>query len=83
MGNETGLPTDVIDAIQSNRKIDAIKLLREHRNLGLKEAKHAVDAYNRQNPQLKAQQSSGAGLGRLVLVVLGLIIFYALYQRFG
>ena len=82
MSDESKLPADVIEAIRSNRKIDAIKLLREHRNLGLKEAKHAVDDYVRQRPHLKAQQSSGGGLGRLVLLVLGLMIFYALYQYF-
>jgi hypothetical protein len=81
MTNETQLPADVTEAIRANRKIDAIKLLREHRGLGLKEAKHAVDAYIRENPQLIPQQSSGGGLGRGVKIVLGVVIAYALYLQ--
>jgi hypothetical protein len=81
MTNETQLPADVTEAIRANRKIDAIKLLREHRGLGLKEAKHAVDAYIRENPHLIPQQSSGGGLGRLVKIVLGVVIAYALYLQ--
>jgi hypothetical protein len=83
MSNETKLPADVVEAIRANRKIDAIKLLREHRSLGLKEAKHAVDAYIREHPHLIPQQSSGSGLGRLVIVVLAVVISYVLYQRLG
>jgi hypothetical protein len=81
MTNETQLPADVTEAIRANRKIDAIKLLREHRRLGLKEAKHAVDAYIRENPHLIPQQSSGGGLGRGVKIVLGVVIAYALYLQ--
>ena len=83
MSNETKLPANVVEAIRANRKIDAIKLLREHRSLGLKEAKHAVDAYIREHPHLIPQQSSGGGLGRLVIVVLAVVISYVLYQRLG
>lgn len=82
MSDESSLPADVIEAIRSNRKIEAIKLLREDRNLGLKEAKETVDAYVRQNPHLEVQRNTGGGLGRLVLLILGLMIFYALYKKF-
>ena len=81
MTNETQLPADVTEAIRANRKIDAIKLLREHRGLGLKEAKHAVDAYIRENPHLIPQKTSGGGLGRSVIIVLGAVIAYALYLQ--
>jgi hypothetical protein len=83
MSNETELPVDVIEAIRSNRKIDAIKLLREHRSLELKEAKEAVDAYICENQHLMPQQSSGAGLGRVVIIIIALLISYVVYQRFG
>lgn len=38
------LPPAVVDALQRGNKIEAIKLLREHSGLGLKEAKDAVEA---------------------------------------
>lgn len=82
MSNETQLPADVVEAIRANRKIDAIKLLREHQDLGLKEAKHAVDAYIRGNPHLIPQQNSGGGVSRSVIIVLGVVIAYALYLQF-
>lgn len=48
-------PADVVSAIMQGRKIDAIKLLREARNMGLKEAKDAVEAYEDARPELKAR----------------------------
>lgn len=44
------LPADVIDALQRGNTIDAIKLLRTSRGMGLKEAKDAVDAYRHGDP---------------------------------
>jgi hypothetical protein len=38
------LPPDVLDALARGNKIEAIKLLRGHTGLGLKEAKDAVEA---------------------------------------
>ncbi len=38
------LPRPVADALQRGNKIDAIRLLRQHTGMGLKEAKNAVDA---------------------------------------
>ncbi|MEO8102498.1 MAG: ribosomal protein L7/L12 [Betaproteobacteria bacterium] len=43
------LPPAVMHALRQGRKIDAIKLLREHTGLGLKEAKDAIDAAARQS----------------------------------
>jgi hypothetical protein len=37
------LSIEVRDAVEGGRKIEAIKLLREERGIGLKEAKEAVD----------------------------------------
>lgn len=39
------LPEDVLDALRRGQKIKAIKLLREQRGIGLKEAKDIVDQY--------------------------------------
>ena len=39
------LPDDVLEPLRANRKIYAIKLLREAQNLELKEVKIAIDDY--------------------------------------
>lgn len=39
----TKLPADVVDALQRGKKIEAVRLLRQHTGLGLKDAKDAVD----------------------------------------
>lgn len=76
--NETpNLPAEVVNAILAGRKIEAIKLLREARGLGLKDAKHAVDAYIRENPSAQQPRSSGGGLVIIVAIVL---LGYALYK---
>ncbi len=50
-GNDTPLPADAGDRIRqlilANHKIEAIKLYRETRGVGLKEAKDAVEALER------------------------------------
>lgn len=85
MSSDTELPEDVIAAIRANRKIDAIKLLRSQQNLGLKEAKHIVDAYVAGNPSMRAVNPprSDSGIGRLALVALGAALAYLGYRFFG
>lgn len=80
MNESSNLPADVVNAINAGRKIEAIKLLREARGLGLKEAKHAVDAYIRENPSAQQPKSRSGGL--IILVVLA-IVGYAIYKSFG
>lgn len=46
------LPTAVVAALSQGQKIKAIKLLREARAIGLKEAKDAVDEYVKSQPEL-------------------------------
>ncbi len=80
-----GLPEDVKNAVHANRKIEAIKLLREQRNLDLKQAKEIVDAYIDENRHLIGDQRSGrdSGIGRiLIIIILGGII-YAAYRAFS
>ena len=86
MSDETAakatLPLDVVDALRAGRKIEAIKRLRDHRGLGLKEAKQTVEAYAKAHPDLVPDRPSGAefGLGRLALLILILAAGYAAYQ---
>ena len=55
--------TEIRTLLQQRRKIDAIKLLREHTGLGLKEAKDRIDALDRElrPPEARATGPSGSG----------------------
>ncbi|WP_371136059.1 ribosomal protein L7/L12 [Pseudomonas sp.] len=71
---DQGLPVEVVAALERGQKIEAIKLLRELRGMGLKEAKDAVDGYTseRRAGGVSVVQSGGHGgifwlLGLLVL----------------
>ena len=68
-------PTDAIQALRRGNKIEAIKLVRLARNIGLKEAKDAVEDYLRAQPallqQLNASQAQGReGFVRWLVVIL-------------
>jgi hypothetical protein len=86
MNDEPELPDDVLAAIRANRKIGAIKLLRKHQNIGLKEAKDIVDAYIQQHPSSagsRSQQSeSGSGFAPLLYASLVTGLIYAAYKFF-
>ena len=47
IGDERISDEDILDLIRQNRKIEAIKLMREKTGLGLAEAKDAVEALER------------------------------------
>ena len=84
MNAEIELPADVIAEIQAGRKITAIKLLRAHQGIDLKEAKGLVDAYidkHRSSPRSGAQQAESS-FGRIVLLILGVGLIYGLYRHF-
>jgi hypothetical protein len=85
MQSDFDLSTDVIEAIRANRKIDAIKRLREHRGADLKEAKQEIDAYIRENPQVSALRPPKAesNFGRLILIAILLGGAYAAYRYFN
>lgn len=73
------LPSDVIAALRHGNKIDAIKRLRQARDLQLKDAKDEVDRYVRNNPALARkyeQQASGAR--RVLWLILVGTVFAAL-----
>ncbi len=76
------LPADVRDAVDANRKIEAIKLLREQQSLGLKAAKEIVDAYIDENRHVIGDQRSGreSGIGRILVIVIAGGVIYAAYR---
>lgn len=65
------LPTEALAALQTGNKIEAIKLVRAARGLGLKEAKDLVERYVAGQPGLQRQMAAaGAEQSRkLVFVV--------------
>ena len=76
------LSASVMEAIRSGRKIDAIKQLREERGLGLKESKHIIDrelaAYRAANPHLAQDSQSSHFPMILVIVAIGLALYFYL-----
>lgn len=55
--SQQDLPSEVIAALKSGSKIEAIKRLRERFGLDLKEAKERVDAHLAQTPENSASES--------------------------
>ena len=67
------LPHEVVAALERGRKIEAIKLLRELKGVGLKEAKDAVDRYkSERSPMSGSVVQPGTG-GRAALFWLALL----------
>ncbi|MBI1891014.1 MAG: ribosomal protein L7/L12 [Burkholderiales bacterium] len=64
------LPPDVVDAIQRNNLIEAIKLLRKSTGLGLKEAKDLIDAHQQGKPLPNANVRTAGGLPANVMEAL-------------
>ena len=57
MGNKSRRPSDLpkaaVDALWHGNVIEAIRVVRQERNIGLKEAKDLVDVYIASQPALK------------------------------
>lgn len=70
--------------MHQNRKIDAIKLLREETGVGLKEAKELVETYAVDHPELIEQRTPMDGSLLTILTGLSLIgaIGYVAYRVF-
>ena len=79
--NDDELPEDVLAAIRAGNKLKAIKLLRQHRNLGLKAAKQIVDArfYAKPRPQSPGNSSENPLTNIVIAVVLVAIAAGILY----
>ena len=82
------LPPAVIQALQRGNKIEAIKLLRDQTELGLMEAKQAVDVYERSHLRPASGLSPGqvpnsaGGIWWVVVVVVCVAGWYVL-RRMG
>jgi ribosomal protein L7/L12 len=84
---DSGLPDDVRAALASGRKIEAIKLLRGHTGLGLKEAKDRVDAHEASAPRNSTTAPAAARAGSswwwLIAVILAAAAAFALLRAPG
>lgn len=76
------LPPAAVHALQQGRMIEAIKIVRTERNLGLKQAKEQVEQYLQQHPELLRQsrvaQTQQQGSVQRVMWVLGLLFLVGL-----
>ena len=82
--NNKTLPAEVINALSSGRKIEAIKILREEWNIGLKEAKEIVDKHIDSDPLLKDQVQRQSNNSCLPVIIISIVIaagaYYLLQQ---
>lgn len=79
------LPTDVLEAIDRGRKVEAIKILREATGLGLANAKVLVDrAASQRTPRRKppALLEDEDNVRRLLKSLLFVVLAVALYHFF-
>ena len=79
------LSANVIEALRRGHKIEAIKLVREQTGMGLKEAKDAVDAYERTHPKAPASSPgevprSGNGMWWVAALLLAAAAAYYLLR---
>jgi hypothetical protein len=80
---ESGFSPAVQEAMRRNRKLDAIRLLREEQQIGLKEAKDIIDAHfaDYRNLQASRRYAGDSGPGRTVLLLVAfLAAAYGLYR---
>jgi translation elongation factor EF-Ts len=76
------LPREALAALEKGNKIEAIRHLREANNIGLKDAKDAIEEYLQDMPNLRARmtaagrESGDRGLG---WVALGAVVALAAY----
>ena len=81
--SQQDLPSDVVDALKSGSKIEAIKLLRASHGLGLKEAKDWVDAHQqghlgRPMPHTGAGASAASGFWWFLALLAAVLLAYTL-----
>ncbi len=77
--HDVEISDDVIAAVDSDRKIEAIKVLREQTGLGLADAKHLVDRIARERagqPGLAPAMAEEGGAGGMIrmIVVIGVVL---------
>jgi ribosomal protein L7/L12 len=79
------IPAEAVAALARGSKIEAIKVVRESRAIGLKEAKEVVEGYVDRHPAVKsrmaqadAENARGALRWLVLVAVAGLLAWYFL-----
>jgi len=80
MSQTPKLEADVQAALDNGKKVTAIKLLRGHRGLGLKEAKMLVDGVS-VDPKTSVSREASSRKGLINGVVLAVVVF-VIYKLF-
>ena len=82
------MPSAAISALLQGNKLEAIKIVRQERNIGLKEAKAAVENYVRSRPAAQSSltgeqpQTKWSTTAWLVVVIgLALLAYHFLLKR--
>jgi t-SNARE complex subunit (syntaxin) len=80
--SSVALSNAVIAALQNGNKIEAIKIVREERSTGLKEAKDVVENYLKMHPDLQSSFASARSSRkrRALLWLLVFIVALLVYQ---
>lgn len=78
--NNQEFPQDVVQAIENGNMIKAVKLLREHTGLGLKQSKELVEAYTKDHPASSQPIRRGDSNGLKIPVIALIICIYLLYR---
>lgn len=76
---------EVLAAVDSGRKIQAIKLYRAETGVDLKDAKKAIDALfaeRRNNPQIAAGMVEEGGAASMVKVIVSIAVILGIYLYF-
>ncbi len=83
------LESEVVDAIRQGKKIEAIKKLREIRNIGLKESKDLIDTYlndnnlnNDNSIDHKSVEKLSSNNGLIIIIIIGATLYMA-YKHFN
>ena len=78
------IPPEVLAAISSGNKVEAIRLVREHTGLGLGQAKRIVDALERRHNETSSGSMPGftevGGSRGLAVIVVACVVAWLLYQ---
>ena len=81
MATDNQLEPEVLAALDKGRKIEAIKQLREHRGIGLKEAKQIIDDYSAAHPSPNTSvQRNNSASGLVKLVILAIVVYFIYLQ---
>ena len=82
-----GFPLAAVSALQNGKLIDAIRIVREARGIGLKDAKEEVERYLESDPLVRSRYRAAVSESRrsalLWLLAIGLLIGLAAYLLAG